>query len=177
MDQADFQWARPYLNADEQILWRGKPAKLHIYERADIRGTLFGVLWTGLLVFRIAIPAVRSGQINYTWIMIGLLLLVGFYWIAGRFIHKAVQLHASSYVVTSDRVLIQVRGKVKAYSKSNLPPMKVLRYSDGQGTIVFQQLTRSPRRSNNSFIMDMSNVIHGVTDVDAALRAINTKNL
>ena len=45
--ESDYQWARPYLNADETVLWKGHPEKLHLFDRNDLFLIPFGLLWCG----------------------------------------------------------------------------------------------------------------------------------
>lgn len=178
MNLTDYQWARPYLYNNEQILWRGKPEKLHVFEKVDLTFLLFGSFWTGLVLFKFAIPAFRSNPFGQAWLMPMFFLLVGLYVTIGHLLQKAICLRASSYVVTSARILIRVRGRVHQYSKANLPPIDVTRYSDGEGSIIFQhEQSYNPRGTTYPMFADMRNTIHSVPDVDAALRAINATDL
>lgn len=173
----DYQWARPYLKTDEQILWRGKPEKLHVFEKEDLPLTVFGCVWSALVLFNFAIPTFRSKPFGLIWLMPVFFMLVGLYFPIGHPIQKANALRNSSYVVTSTRILICVRGKVHQYNKSNLPPISVSRYSDGEGSIIFQFVqSNNPRRTTYPMFADMRNTIHSIPDVDAALRAINAVN-
>ncbi len=178
MNQPDYQWARSYLYNNEQILWRGKPDKLHVFEEIDLTFLLFGAFWTCLVLFKFAIPSFRSKPFGLTWLMPMFFLLVGFYFSIGHLLQKAVCLRASSYVVTNSRILIQVGGRVHQYSKANLPPIIVTRYADGEGSIILQYAqSYHPRRTTYPMFADMRNAIHSIPDVDAALRAINTDRL
>ena len=51
MDQDNTLWIRPYLEAGEQILWLGKPEKLHLLSAQDVFLIPFSLLWFGFVVF------------------------------------------------------------------------------------------------------------------------------
>lgn len=177
MDPADYQWARPYLHSDEQILWRGKPAKLHVIERVDGPFLVFGCVWTALVLYSFVIPTLRSESFGLNWIGSIFFLLVGLYVSFGRLLQKAICLHNASYVITSYRVLVRIRKRVHLYNKVELPPAIVYHYPDGEGSILITQPKQnSPREQTYPMFADMRNVIHSITDVDAALSAIDARN-
>ena len=60
MDQDNTLWIRPYLEAGEQILWLGKPEKLHLLSAQDVFLIPFSLLWFGFAVFW-EIAAFRMG--------------------------------------------------------------------------------------------------------------------
>ena len=49
MDQDNTLWIRPYLEAGEQILWLGKPEKLHLLSAQDVFLIPFSLLWFGFV--------------------------------------------------------------------------------------------------------------------------------
>lgn len=176
MDPTDYEWARPYLHSDEQILWRGKPAKLHVFESVEEPFLVFGCIWTALALFFFVIPTLRTESFGFNWIISILFLLVGMYVPFGRLLQKALCLHNASYVITSYRVLVRIRKRVHFYNKSELPPVTVIRYSDGEGSIILKQPRSDlPHAHTHPMFADMRNVIHSITDVDAALLAIDAR--
>ncbi len=177
MDPTDYEWARPYLHSDEQILWRGKPAKLHVFESVEEPILVFGSIWTAFVLFVMFIPTIRSESFGSNWLVSILFLSVGLYVTLGRLIQKALCLRQAFYVITSYRVLVRIRKRVHLYNKSELPPVTVIRYSDGEGSIILKQpKTTRPRSVSTPMIADMRNVIHSIPDVDDALRAIDARN-
>ena len=177
MNPADYEWARPYLHSDEQILWRGKPAKLHVFESVEEPFLVFGCIWTALVLYFFVIPTLRTESFGFNWILSILFLLVGMYVAFGRLFQKTLCLRKASYVITSYRVLVRIRKRVHYYNKSELPPVTVIRYSDGEGSIILKQaISDLPHAHTHPMFADMRNVIHSIKDVDAALSALYARN-
>lgn len=173
MDPSDYTWALSYLRSGEQILWRGRPAKLHIIEKLEQPFLLFGFFWLAVFAYFVVLPSLQGEKSRTTWILIVLFLLVGLYVTVGRLIQKAVCLRASFYVITSDRILVLVHRQVHFYKKTELPSLTVLRYSDGEGSIILVPIQKTlPHSITHPLYADMRNVIHSIADVDAALWAI-----
>lgn len=176
MDQDNYQWARPYLRDGEKILWCGKPAKPHVFEKDDLHFFAVGFIAACLVLFHGLIPAIQSEPFGFSWIVPIITFLGGLYFSFGHLLQKAVVLRNSFYVVTTDRILIRIQGKVHVYSKANLPPISVIRYSDGEGSIILQHpQSTDPRTKAYPMFADLRNAIHSIPDVDAATHAIETQ--
>ena len=173
MDQRnDYLWARPYLDADEHILWRGAPEKLHLLTTPDIYQIPFGLLWTGFAVYW-EYSAFHSGAPLFFLLFGGMFVLIGLFLTVGRFLWRALELRRAAYVITEQKVLLHRRGRVELVMKSTLPPVTVKTYRDGTGTILLSSppsLYQKSYVSRSSFQPALE--LHGISDPEAAVRAL-----
>ncbi|MBR5095432.1 MAG: hypothetical protein IK095_10070 [Oscillospiraceae bacterium] len=168
----DYQWARPYLDADEHILWRGAPEKLHLLSLPDVYLIPFSLLWAGFAVFW-EYSALRSGAPSFFLVFGGFFVLIGLYITVGRFIWRAVCLKGASYVITEKKVLLRRRGRIEMLMKNSLPPVTVKSHRDGTGTVLLSSPPSMFQRnyvSRSSFQPALE--LHGIADPDAAMRAL-----
>ena len=136
METQDYSWVRPYLEANETVLWRGKPERLHLLTRQDAFMIPFSFLWAGFAVFWETSVIVHGAP--WFFILFGsFFVLAGLYITLGRFLWKAYVLKRSLYVITDRKVLIKYPGQVELLQKRAFPPQTVKKYRDGTATIYF----------------------------------------
>lgn len=136
VNDADYQWIRPYLQTDESLLWHGKPEKLHLLSYQDIFKIPFSILWAGFAVFWETMVIV-SGAPWFFPVFGSFFVLVGLYITVGRFLWKAYVLKRTLYAITDRKILIKHLEQVELLRKEDYPPQTLKQYRDGTGTIYF----------------------------------------
>jgi hypothetical protein len=123
----------------EQALWIGRPRSGLILRGADALAIPFSLLWAGFAVYWLYSAAASGAPLPF--VLFGVpFVLVGVYVVMGRFFVDARQRAATSYAVTSQRVLI-VSGlfsrKVKSLGIKALAELSLSERADGSGSITF----------------------------------------
>ena len=136
VNEANFQWIRPYLQADETVLWRGKPEKLHLLSAQDAFMIPFSLLWAGFAVFWETMVIVHGAPWFFP-VFGGFFVLIGLYITVGRFLWKAYVLKRTLYAITDRKVLIKHLEQVEILQIKDFPPQRVKQYRDGTATIYF----------------------------------------
>jgi hypothetical protein len=135
---------RTYLMPGERVLWTGQPKQGLVLTGADAYLIPFSLLWGGFAVFwNAGVWMLPDNGENIDWFfrLWGLpFLIVGLYFIFGRFIHDAAVRKRLFYGVTDQRILI-LRGtrspKLKSLDLRRLPKLELTEKRDGTGTIGF----------------------------------------
>ena len=134
---------------DEQVLWAGQPDPKVIFTGADIFLVPFSLLWGGFAIFWefMASTGVANAQIKQhqgpIWFfpLFGIpFVLMGLYFIFGRFIYKAWRKRNTYYAVTNKRVIVLTKGMgrdIQAAFINTLPSVNKSIRSNGNGTIRF----------------------------------------
>lgn len=123
-----------YLEADEFMLWQGKPEKGNYFRREDIFRVPFGI-------FFFIFACVWAGGASMASPIFALFALpfmaVGLYLSVGIIIHRAYLLSKTNYAVTNKK-LIRISGtKVDIVYADQVNNMQITMNKDGTGTIVF----------------------------------------
>lgn len=134
-----------HLSSGEQILWSGQPRKGIVFRRTDGFVIPFSVLWCGFAIFW-EFMATRGlsksqGPISVIFPLFGVpFVLVGLYFVFGRFLVDARARAQTFYAITNERVLI-VSGlfsrRVKSINLATLTDVSMTERNDGTGTITF----------------------------------------
>lgn len=123
---------------DEKIVWSGQPVA-KTFTRADGFLVPFSVLWGGFAIFW-EFGAVRAGAPGF-FALFGIpFVLIGLYFIFGRFIYKNYKKKHTYYVVTTTRVIVLTatgNRKINAVYINQIPTINKSIGSDGIGTIIF----------------------------------------
>jgi hypothetical protein len=130
---------RRELSPAEQLLWAGRPRQGFMLRAADAFMIPFSILWLGFIIFwEASAIAMGAGLFFVMWgipfILVGLYLLVGRFWIDAR------QRAATIYGVTSERVIIisgLLSRSVKSLNIDTLTDVSLSERPDGGGTITF----------------------------------------
>lgn len=154
------------LLAGESILWTGQPQQGLLFTSRDVLLIPFSVLWGGFAIFwesavlfpRTIVRTVRphaSPPIIFP--IVGLaFMLVGLFFIFGRFIVDAFIRRCMEYAVTNRRVLIIRSDPMNKFVSLNLERLPGLALSEGRsgrGTITFCETGSFwPRRGFSSWI-------------------------
>ena len=123
----------------EKILWTSQPNPNINFSSGDIFMVPFSLLWGGFAFFWEAIALFAPTPIFFK--LFGLpFLLVGLYFILGRFIYKKIRKKKTFYAVTNKRVLTLSNlfsKRIEAAYINVIPTMNKSIRKDGFGTIVF----------------------------------------
>jgi len=131
------------LFAGEKLLWSGQPWQgLFLTRPIDLFLVPFSLLWAG---FAIGIPGTvlfsGSEMPPFPFILIAVIFpIVSLYAVIGRFLIDAWLRSATTYAVTSQRVLIERGGPFRSQKSldiERLPALELNERGDGSGTIRF----------------------------------------
>jgi hypothetical protein len=125
----------------ERILWSGTPAQGLLLTGRDWLLIPFSLIWCGFAVFwETTVAATQAPIFFQLW---GIpFVLIGLYFVAGRFLVDAWLRSQTFYAVTNERVLIArigPFGKFTAMSLDRMPDASLSERPDGRGTIRFGQ--------------------------------------
>jgi hypothetical protein len=136
----------------ERVRWSGRPAGGIRFTGRDIFLVPFSLMWCGFAIFW-TIGATRSGAPGFFDLWGAMFVLIGLYFVFGRFIVDAVIRRATRYALTDRRVLI-VRGsplrRSTALQIDQLPIIDLLG-GDRRGTIRFGESPSTWGGSRNGF--------------------------
>src|SRR5262245_56900012 len=135
------------LRANERVFWRGKPATGIRLRGSDAYLIPFSLLWGGFAIFWeasvLTIP--KDQPVGFVFPLFGIpFVLVGLYFIFGRFIFDARSRAKTEYAVTNQRVIIKsglFSRKIKSLNLNSMPEISFTEKSNGSGTITFGEST------------------------------------
>jgi hypothetical protein len=139
VDESPEDVIRKELSPPEQLLWSGQPRQGIVRRAADAILIPFSVLWGGFAIFWEAM--VIAGGAPFFFALWGIpFVLAGLYIMVGQFWVDARQRAATTYGVTSERVVIVSglwsRG-VKSLNIDTLTDVSLDERSNGAGTVTF----------------------------------------
>lgn len=121
---------RPYLRPGEKILWQGRPDPAVTFTGMDVFLVPFSIVWLGFTLFWEA-NALRPQAPLFFPIFGGAFVLIGLYFVFGRFLYKRRRKANTVYAVTDMRA-ISVIGQSMSDSPARTEPMQVRRGRDGR---------------------------------------------
>jgi hypothetical protein len=122
---------QPYLHADEQVLWSGRPDPDVRFAPADVFMVPFGLLWgVFTLVFEVSLIT-NHAPLFFTLSGVPL-VAVGLYVMVGRFLVKRHRKLRTAYAVTNQRALIAVGTDSLQEAPIKHIPRAVRRHRDGR---------------------------------------------
>ncbi len=141
----------------ESLLWAGQPSRKVIFHRSDWFMIPFSLLWGGFAIFweygvsghfDNAHPLHNTGMINFMSLWGIPFVLIGQYFIWGRFLYTAWRKARTFYGVTNKRVLVLGKGSSRKLSDGylrSLTSVTLTTSRDGTGTI---ELAPEPESSS-----------------------------
>lgn len=127
----DWQRIEPLLRSGERLRWSGRPdPKVHLTS-ADLFLIPFSLVWCGFAVFWLMMAINRGAPVLF--ILFGaMFVLVGLFFVFGRFLFKRLAKNSTIYGLTGSRAIV-VRGP---RSSHDIPldgtPVQVKRSRDGR---------------------------------------------
>jgi hypothetical protein len=145
VNPADEQAAlQPYLLAGEKILWTGRPDRSRMFASGDAFLIPFSLMWGGFALFWEAgvLGLFGGGQPAPGFFALwGVpFVVLGQYFIWGRFVYKRWDRARTVYGVTSERVLVLRRGSLQSLFVNQLPTLSQHVRSDGSGSLEFNNV-------------------------------------
>ena len=128
------------LLAGERILWSGRPAQGFLLTSRDAALIPMSLLWGGFAVFWETMVVTQQKTPGFFALWGIPFVLIGLYFIVGRFLLDAWIRSGMLYAVTDKRILISRSGpfaKFTAVSLDRLPDASITENSGGRGTIRF----------------------------------------
>lgn len=124
---------------DEEVLWCGQPDSSVIFSGSDIFLVPFSILWGGFAMFW-EVSAITMST-PFFFCLFGIpFVIIGLYFIFGRFIYKGIKKKHTYYAVTNQRILILTnlsKKNLEAKFITQIPCINKSVRSDGKGTIKF----------------------------------------
>ncbi len=137
MQQNTQQEITPELDSSEKLLWTGQPRTGVFFRGADAFLIPFSILWCGFAIFW-EFMVIRSNAplLFRLW---GIpFVIIGLYFVFGRFWVEALQRKKTFYGLTNERIII-ISGlftrKVKSLSLRNLSEVSLSEKADKSGSI------------------------------------------
>jgi hypothetical protein len=129
------------LNAGERLLWTGRPRQGVVFRHSDIFLVPFSLLWCGFAIFW-EVSVFTSGAPFFFRLWGIPFVLVGLYFVFGRFLVESQQRKKTFYGLSNERVII-VSGlfnrSVKSMNLRTLTDVSLMERSDHSGSITFGQ--------------------------------------
>ncbi len=168
---------RPLLRQSEQLRWVGKPDPRVHFTPADAFLVPFSLMWGGFAVFwEIQVLAGGSPRFFALW---GIpFVLIGLYFIAGRFIYKRSRKRSTVYGLTDSRAIVS--SSERAFDEIPLTgtPLRINRSRSGRHVSVIFGGSRQNSYQNTGLDLFSMGQAQGVAffdvdDPDALIRELD----
>ncbi len=127
------------LGPKESLLWAGRPARGIQFRGSDIFLVPFSLLWCGFAIFWES--SVVTTNAPFFFKLWGIpFVVVGLYFVFGRFWVDAMQRDSTFYGVTNERIIILskfLRSKTKTLNLRTLTDVSLTEKDDRKGSITF----------------------------------------
>jgi hypothetical protein len=128
-----------YLERDERVLWKGRPAAGVILTAFDLFRVPFSIVWCAFAVFWTFMASQGGAPIFFTlW---GCMFVAfGLFFVFGRLLVDAWLRGNTAYALTDQRILISRAGPFASFTSLDLrrlPPIKLSEGANSRGTIRF----------------------------------------
>lgn len=127
----DFETSRKiqsYLSSEERLIWSGKPGQGIIFRPSDALLIPFSLLWGGFAFFW-EYSVYTSNAPVFFLLFGGIFVLIGVYFIIGRFLLDTFIRSKTCYGVTDNRVLIITEFPSLKIKTLNLPAISDITYT------------------------------------------------
>ncbi len=136
---------REDLIKDEKILWDGQPETSVLFTNMDVFLIPFSLLWGGFAIFwelGVLFMKTESGEgAPIVFALFGIpFVLIGLYFIFGRFIYKNWKKRKTYYAITNKRVLVLTKSRsrdLQAAYINTIPSINKSVRSSSIGTVKF----------------------------------------
>jgi hypothetical protein len=133
---------------DERLLWVGQPDPRVLFTGVDIFLIPFSIMWGGFALFwevSVLTTTARTGAPTGFFALWGIpFVILGLYFMIGRFVYKRARKRKTYYAVTNKRVLVLTRflgDNLQAANIHTIPIINRFLRSDGTGTVRFGNIS------------------------------------
>lgn len=139
---------QPYLFNGERVVWTGQPKQGVTLSGKDTFLIPFSLMWCGFVIFwNIGVWGGfgRESAAPLFFRLWGIpFLLIGLYFVVGRFLHDAYIRKNICYAVTDKRIFVLRGSKITSLDISRLPRLELAEYRDQTGTLTFEAASIGP---------------------------------
>lgn len=132
---------QPYLQSGEVVLWTGNPDPSRLFTGKDFFLIPFSLMWGGFAIFWEASVLAFGRGANQAPIFFALwgipFIVIGQYFIWGRFLVKRWDRGRTIYAVTNERVLVLRGRSLQSMFRTQLPLIIQSSRADGSGSLEF----------------------------------------
>jgi hypothetical protein len=168
---------RPLLRQGEQLRWVGQPDPRVRFTSADLFLVPFSLMWGGFAVFW-EIQAILIGAPTFFALWGIPFVLIGLYFIVGRFIYKKSRKLATVYGLTDSRAIVSSSERSFEDMPIKGTPMRMIRSRNGRHVSVIFGATRQTAYQNTgldffNFGQAQGVAFFDVDDPDALIRELD----
>lgn len=168
---------RPLLRPGEQLRWVGQPDPQVRFAPADLFLVPFSVMWGGFAVVWESMAIVSGAPIFFAFWGIPF-VLIGLYFVVGRFIYKKRRKLMTVYGLTDSRAIVSSSERAFADTPVKGTPIRINRSRDGRHLSVIFGSTRQATYQNTgldffNFGQDQGVAFFDVADPDALMRELD----
>jgi hypothetical protein len=127
------------LGRSERLLWAGRPSRGIRFQGTDIFSVPFSILWCGFAIFWEASVITKNAPFFFRLWGVPF-VLIGLYFVFGRFIVDAKRRERTFYGVTNERIIIistLFRRSINTRNLRTLTDVSMTERNDKNGTITF----------------------------------------
>ena len=136
----------------ETVVWSGRPAQGMLFTSRDWLLIPFSLIWCGFSIFwETTVLSLPTAPL-FMKLFGAAFVLMGLYFVAGRFLLDAWVRSGMQYAITNKRVLINRSwpfAKFTALSLNRLPETSLVEGANGRGTILFGHSIPNSWRGNS----------------------------
>jgi hypothetical protein len=172
------------LLSDEKILWLAQPETSVIFSKSDIFLIPFSIFWGGFALLweggalMASTDVTESGPIDLLFPLFGIpFVVIGLYFMIGRFWYKAKKKKHTYYALTNKRILILTNLFGKRFEGiyvNTLPVIQKSVRSDGIGNLVFGNTNFQGSMYANSGMDWFSNALVGAAPAFYDIKDVET---
>ncbi len=143
----------PNLDPGEKLLWSGKPAQGLLFRKMDIFFIPFSLLWGGFAIVW-EFMAISMGAPIYFLLFGAPFVIIGLYFILGRFVVDNYLRKHITYGVSDKRIIIKTKQAIKSFGLEDIQTLELVEKSNGKGSIHFKPkegVVSIQNSSRNSF--------------------------
>ncbi len=150
-NSADYEFCRPFFTADEYVIWRGRPSRKIM--GADIALIPFGLFFSGFAIFWMfmwfSMGGGPEGFVGLIFFFVGIFVIFS----------GIIKRKSTYYVLTNHKIYRKSSKKIDMLDLANLPPMRVVAYKNGYGSILFGEYQyRSNGKTHNGVTFSLDNI-------------------
>lgn len=123
-----------YLEADEYVLWQGKPERGNYFRKESVFTIPFGLIFFAFACFW----CFSASAFSPIFALFGIpFMAVGLYVSFGSVIHRAIILSSTEYAITNKKLIRVSKKRVDTVRADKIGELRIEMNGNGTGTITF----------------------------------------